>query len=91
MKNFTLKLVMGYYLPLLKANKYIILDDISTGLQILFYCPLCLLSLTKVKGSQRTFCENMGRRGTEQGGIKFYHPLNCNTFLCVLCFLFTQL
>lgn len=69
MKHFTLNLVKGYYLPLLKENKCINLDDISTGLQILFYCTLCLLSLTKlfllsltkVKHSQWTFWKNMGQ------------------------------
>lgn len=67
MKNFTLNLVMGYYLPLLKENKYISLDDISPDLQILFCCLLCLLSLTKVKGSQWTFWENTGQERNGAG------------------------
>lgn len=61
-------LVMSYYLLLLKKNKGIILNDISTG-----------------------HFEKAWRGRMEQGGITFYHPLNCNTFLCVLCFLFTRL
>lgn len=67
MKNSTLNLVMGYYLPLLEENKCLSLDDISTGLQILFYCPLCLLSLTKVQGCQWTFWENMGQERNGAG------------------------
>lgn len=46
---------MSHCLPLLKENKGIVLEDISSGLQTLFYCPLYLLSLTKAKDSQWTF------------------------------------